>query len=391
MSESITDSELTEPMLRDGTPFTFTETSKTALARQVHLKLGPHAGVRAVTRKLTELGITWPSMAADIHLVIAGCVTCAQRRPIRFAHGPYTAQLATKVWENVHIDLGELERNHNGNKFFLVVTDRFSNYIVAAALKNKEASTVRSSLSTIFSALGVPTRLKSDNGTEFIDSHTQQWIKDLGTSATRSLPYHKEGNGAAENAVKRVKRALQLLRASFPNTPWSDLLVSAITSLNNTPSQASQLTPHEVLHIRKQQVVAEWETQLVAQFQRDILSSHSSYAARAALHPQPQAWEEASQADREAVQVLQERWQRRAQTRRTISQQLPACLRLVGEHSAYPARGVQLRLFSHVSAFKPTGLSARQTSEETGRFTSSERESRSSTSPLHIAGLALRK
>lgn len=58
MSESITDSELTEPMLRDGTPFTFTETSKTALARQVHLKLGPHAGVRAVTRKLTELGIT---------------------------------------------------------------------------------------------------------------------------------------------------------------------------------------------------------------------------------------------------------------------------------------------------------------------------------------------
>jgi transposase InsO family protein len=312
--------ETTESLSHGGMsaqPVTFSETSKTAIVRQVHLRLGPHAGVRAVIRKLTELGISWPSMPDDVQLVVSGCITCAQRRPIRYAHGPYTAQLASKVWEKTHVDLGELPKDSNGNKFFLVVVDRHSNYIVAAALKNKEAVTVRMSLSTIFSALGVPMNLKSDNGMEFLDAATQAWLKDLDVRATRSLAYHKEGNGAAENGVKRVKRALDLLAAAVDgSSAWSDRLLAATTCLNNTPSQASKLTPFEVLQTRKQMVVAAWEENLVAQFREQLTSKLSSDSGRtqSAVHTHRSRVQ--SLADRQAVQLLNERWQLLAQERR---------------------------------------------------------------------------
>jgi transposase InsO family protein len=298
---------------------TYKETRNTAIIRQVHLKLGPHAGVRAVIRKMKELDFIWPNMPEEVQMVVAGCITCAQRHPIKYRHGPYTPQLTNRVWERLHVDLGELPKDKLKNKFFLVVTDHFSGYIIAAALKNKEAPNVRACLTIIFSALGIPLGLKSDNGTEFIATSTTEWLDKLGITHTLSLPYHKQGNGAAENAVKRVKRALRLLQVEDPEAPWSTMLLATTTCLNNMPIQGSNLTPSEILHNRKQTVVDTWEHKLRAEFQARVVSSSSSDRNSLSSQKLWAAQARAAQVQGSAMQEVTHRWHRHATKQRAAT------------------------------------------------------------------------
>ena len=61
-------------------------------------------------------------------------------------------------------------------KFIMVYQDHFSKFCVLRALKNKKAETVAAELVQIFSLMGPPCILQSDNGREF---KNQELIKEV--------------------------------------------------------------------------------------------------------------------------------------------------------------------------------------------------------------------
>ena len=60
-------------------------------------------------------------------------------------------------------------------------------------------------LRTLFATHGIPEIIVSDNGTGFISSEFQAFIKRNGLRHVASAPYHPAPNGLAERAVQTAK------------------------------------------------------------------------------------------------------------------------------------------------------------------------------------------
>lgn len=74
------------------------------------------------------------------------------------------------MWDLIGMDLiGPLKLTPRGNKYILTVTDYFSKWVHGCALKNKTAAEVASNLVTLYSLLGCPKRILSDQGREFVN------------------------------------------------------------------------------------------------------------------------------------------------------------------------------------------------------------------------------
>ena len=96
----------------------------------------------------------------------------------------------------------------------------------------------------MFATHGLPITVVSDNGSSFTSTEFKQFMEANGVNHRRVPPYHPSSNGAAENLVKSVKRALQ-------KSSSGDSIVTKISrflaSYRNTPHSITGRTPAEVL------------------------------------------------------------------------------------------------------------------------------------------------
>jgi hypothetical protein len=129
-----------------------------------------HFGAQAMHKKLLVAGHKWPRMLEDLQNLVKACITC-QRFNIR-AHGfhPMTSVDADLPFDHVAIDLKEMERSEKGNHYILVLVDICTRFTIVRALKDKSMYSVAKSLLSLFSLVGFPKILQSDNGTEFVNN-----------------------------------------------------------------------------------------------------------------------------------------------------------------------------------------------------------------------------
>jgi hypothetical protein len=114
----------------------------------------------------------------------------------------------------VHVDHAHV----SGVGLLLIVVDAFSGWPEVVQVPDKSAKTTVRVLRCIFSRLGVPRTLVSDNAPEFCDGEMQAWLQRIGCSVMRTPPYHPQSNGCAERMVQTVKRGLRAFsshRGSF--------------------------------------------------------------------------------------------------------------------------------------------------------------------------------
>ena len=92
---------------------------------------------------------------------------------------------------------------------YLIVSDYFSRYIEIAHLKNATSFCVIQSMKNIFSRHGIPEKVVTDNGRQFVSSEFQNFADKWNFVHTTSSPYFPQSNGQAERAVQIAKRILQ--------------------------------------------------------------------------------------------------------------------------------------------------------------------------------------
>ena len=61
----------------------------------------------------------------------------------------------------------------------------------------------------VFSVIGAPSILQSDNGTEFVNSVLRRVVNLWGSTQIHGRPYHPQSQGSVENLNKRVKDVLK--------------------------------------------------------------------------------------------------------------------------------------------------------------------------------------
>nr|XP_047129472.1 uncharacterized protein K02A2.6-like [Hydra vulgaris] len=92
---------------------------------------------------------------------------------------------------------------------FLILVDSFSGWPEVIKVNNREATTVKAVLQSVFSRNEVLEVLVSENAAEFHDTTLHQWLKKIGCVPYKTPPYYLQSNGAAERMVETVKMGLR--------------------------------------------------------------------------------------------------------------------------------------------------------------------------------------
>ena len=105
-------------------------------------------------------------MSTDVRTHIEACLFCQHRKSShRPPKTPVGHRPVTRAFQCVAVDLVEYISLSQRNRFILSVIDQRSRFVILIAINNKAARTmVRHLIERVFSVLGPPETLHSDQG-----------------------------------------------------------------------------------------------------------------------------------------------------------------------------------------------------------------------------------
>ncbi|CAH2208505.1 jg526 [Pararge aegeria aegeria] len=148
--------------------------------------------------------VYWPGLDGDVEQICKSCAACQQQRDAP-PHAPLTPwEFPARPWQRLHADFGE----YNG-KHYLIIVDAYSKWIEVFQLNSTAAKFVISKFREIFARFGLPLQVVTDGGPPFGSHEMKEYFNRNGIIHNITSPYRPKGNGAAENAVKTVKRCIK--------------------------------------------------------------------------------------------------------------------------------------------------------------------------------------
>ncbi len=231
---------------------------------------GGHGG-SASTYKAMRRALYWPGMRADVNIHVASCLECQKgKADWKVTRQGLRVQLAIDAPnEMVHIDTFELPETVRGNRYGMVMVDHFSGYLAVStmhAMSGYEMSI--SFLSDWICLYGIPRRLHSDRGSEYLNEVSAKMADLCGFRLDFTSGWSPQANGKAENAVKFLKTALRVRSVDKPweaalRTPkhseWDRLLPFILMEKNTAIHPTHGYTPHEAFfghQLRKPRMLA---------------------------------------------------------------------------------------------------------------------------------------
>ena len=189
-------------------------------------------------KSLARSYVWWPCLNYDIEEAVRCCERCieAQRSPkkVPLVLWPW----ATEAWQRIHVDYLEIQ----GQMFFLVV-DAYSKWLEVFPMNGTSAKATIGVLRSLFARYGLPLRLVSDNGPQFIADEFKSFLQMNGVEHTLCPPYHPASNGQAEVCVQTFKRMFKKL----PNSMQLDHRVyNVLFTYRNIPHSTTDKTPAEL-------------------------------------------------------------------------------------------------------------------------------------------------
>ncbi|CAF4490731.1 unnamed protein product, partial [Rotaria magnacalcarata] len=131
---------------------------------------GAHFGIKRTFYKVRDR-FFWPNMYKDIKQHILSCIHCRKIKPSRRKPDGHLVSIEPPrgVWERIAMDyVGPVPESASGNKYFLVLTDLFSKFVVTKAVPdNTSITAAKFLLYDVFMIYGVPLEILTDNGQHF--------------------------------------------------------------------------------------------------------------------------------------------------------------------------------------------------------------------------------
>ncbi|XP_071487443.1 uncharacterized protein [Diadema antillarum] len=195
----------------------------------------------------------WPGIQADVKRYCASCDSC-QRTTSKGKIGkvPLTIPpLIDTCFRRVAVDLiGPLEPiTERGNLYILTIIDLATRYPEAVALPRIEAKWVAEALVEVFSRLGIPNEILSDNGTQFVSGVMKEAAQLLGVKQFHTTPYHPMANGACERFNGTLKQMLRRMCQERPRD-WDRFLPALLFAYRELPHESLGFSPFELMYGR---------------------------------------------------------------------------------------------------------------------------------------------
>ncbi|KAG1167055.1 hypothetical protein G6F36_012698 [Rhizopus arrhizus] len=221
------------------------------LLNDAHNKIG-HYGAEQMVKRLHNEGIHWPNLIGDCVKFIKQCKECMRHNIEKRGYHPLRSIYSYYPGDHYAIDLGGPMHTTSiyGNNYFMVIIDVCTRFSIPHALPDKRADTILRALIDVFSIMGFPTKLQSDNGTEFKNSLSKDLADSMGYDHKFITPLHPSANGLSERTVQTVKKLLAKATNGVGND-WDIYLPSIQLAMNNRISKRLNSTPFSLMFARK--------------------------------------------------------------------------------------------------------------------------------------------
>jgi transposase InsO family protein len=187
-----------------------------------------------------------------INLYISSCHVCQKvKNPKAKSWTPLGEIEASFPMDLVSIDLwspGVTSRS--GNKYVLTIIDGFSKFAYTVAIPNKEGNTIAQALMQFIAQFGIPNRIHSDLGKEFVNDTVIETLKKFGITKSNTTAYHPQGNAYAESLHKFFRQSITSY-IEDDHRIWDELLPVLILCYNDSYHSALGCTPAEVFMGRR--------------------------------------------------------------------------------------------------------------------------------------------
>ena len=159
---------------------------------------------------------------------------------------PLQPVIASKPWELVAVDILKVPMSSSGNQYILVAQDYFSKWPFARAMPDQKADRIVKILrDEVFTLVGPPCKLHSDQGRNFESHILSDLCKAFHVAKSHTTPYHPMGDGL----VERMNRSLLSLLRSFVEKEgeWEQHLQFLLYIYRTLKHSSNGLSPFEII------------------------------------------------------------------------------------------------------------------------------------------------
>ena len=218
------------------------------LANGYYAAVSGHPGGRRMYETMRKK-FYWPSMSMDVYTTVLQCDKCARNRVVFRKHANNLKLFPPRgPLENTIIDiLGPLPRTTTGNRFVVVMTDRFSKLCRFRALRTITAEKLARTFAEewVF-VYGPPQSLLSDNGPQFTAKLFREACRLMGVRNVYTSTYHPQTNGLVERMKRTLVGMLQNYVADHQRV-WDYYLPALDFAYNRCVHRTTQTTPFDLV------------------------------------------------------------------------------------------------------------------------------------------------
>jgi hypothetical protein len=182
-----------------------------------------HPGMERTLEKMKCNRVNWTKMVTDIKDYVAGCIPCQQAKP---CVGPTPRSLAPLPVPD-------------GYNAITICMDPYSKEAKFQATMNWIA---RLDIAQILRDQGLPLKVYSDQGLQFISAFMKELYRILGVEGNPSTPYRLQTDGQTERLNQELERYLQTY-VNFQQDNWAEWLSIVEFTYNDTAHSATGKTP----------------------------------------------------------------------------------------------------------------------------------------------------
>ena len=256
------------------------KTLRIKLFQEVHG--GLFAGhLRAVkTHSTLSRHYWWPGIRADVTRWCRECLRCATRSIGKPVWPPLTPIPVEGPFDRVGVDVLQLPRTRNGNRYAVVFMDYLTKWPEVFATTDQTAPTIaKLFVEQIVSHHGVPNQLLSDCGPSFLSRLMLEICALLGTKKINTSAYHPQTDGL----VERFNRTLfdMLAKTVEHGVDWDEPLPYVLFAYQASEQASTRESPFMLLYGRDPQLPTQLDLSPSVERENVDITTYKSFVMQA--------------------------------------------------------------------------------------------------------------
>ena len=200
-----------------------------------------HQG-RTKTTAMLRTKVWFIGMDAKVDSLIDQCPPCQLNEAVHASQPMQPTELPARNWQKLATDFwGPLPNGHE----LMVVQDKKTRFVVVFEVTTTASEHVLTKLEDLFSLMGIPEELTSDNGPPFNGRAFAEFAQFMGFRHRKITPEHPQANGMAEKFMVSLGKIIR--NALSEGKSWRSELQAFLRSYRANPHRTTGVAPSEAL------------------------------------------------------------------------------------------------------------------------------------------------